>query len=35
MLSVFRRPDMTHEQFLADITTVKDDLASLKRVLES
>lgn len=35
MLSVFRQPDMSDEQYLADIATVRDDLASLKRVIES
>ncbi len=35
MLSVFREPDMTDEQFAADVRLVRTDLASLKRVLEA
>ena len=34
MLSVFRQPDMSDEQYLADIKVVTEDLASLKRVIE-
>ena len=35
MLSVFRQPDMSDEQYLADLAIVTQDLASLKRVIES
>jgi hypothetical protein len=31
----FHQPDMSDEQYLADIAVVTDDLASLKRVIET
>jgi hypothetical protein len=35
ILPVFREPDMTDEQYLADIALAESDLTTLKRVLET
>lgn len=35
VLSVFRQPEMTDEEFAADVALVTNDFTSLKRVLEA